>query len=150
MLKEPIKWEKGYLIPPTKPGLGIELDDDVIARNPPHSRKAIADRWKRIDGQVKAWQSARGLVSDGKFGPGSALRMAEEIGTLPLVRYWPSGTLKTREVPKYQAALYELANEAEEPRASQLRAAAEREQGQGYGTARKPVEQLIVLEDAIQ
>jgi 2-dehydro-3-deoxyphosphogalactonate aldolase len=52
VLKEPIKWEKGYLIPPTKPGLGIELDEEVIAKNPPHSRKAIADRWKRIDGRL--------------------------------------------------------------------------------------------------
>lgn len=34
VLKEPIEWDNGYLIPPTKPGLGIELNEDVIAQNP--------------------------------------------------------------------------------------------------------------------
>ena len=34
ILKEPIQWEEGYIIPPTKPGLGIELDEEVIARHP--------------------------------------------------------------------------------------------------------------------
>jgi len=31
ILKEPIKWEQGYIIPPTKPGLGVELDEEVAA-----------------------------------------------------------------------------------------------------------------------
>ena len=34
LLKEPIQWEEGYIIPPTKPGIGVELDEDVAARNP--------------------------------------------------------------------------------------------------------------------
>jgi len=34
VLKEPIVWDSGYLIPPTKPGLGIELDEEVIAQHP--------------------------------------------------------------------------------------------------------------------
>lgn len=34
ILKEPIQWEDGFIIPPTKPGLGIELDEEVIARHP--------------------------------------------------------------------------------------------------------------------
>lgn len=33
-LKTPITWQDGYVIPPTAPGLGIELDDAVIAANP--------------------------------------------------------------------------------------------------------------------
>jgi 2-dehydro-3-deoxyphosphogalactonate aldolase len=32
--KEPIKWEKGYIIPPTSPGLGIELDEKVLVKHP--------------------------------------------------------------------------------------------------------------------
>ena len=31
ILKEPIRWENGYIIPPTKPGLGVELNDEVVA-----------------------------------------------------------------------------------------------------------------------
>ena len=34
VLKEPIQWEDGYVIPPTKPGLGVELDEEVLARYP--------------------------------------------------------------------------------------------------------------------
>ena len=34
ILKEPIQWEEGYIIPPTKPGLGVELDETVIAKHP--------------------------------------------------------------------------------------------------------------------
>ena len=32
VLNEPIQWEKGYIIPPTKPGLGVELNEDLIEK----------------------------------------------------------------------------------------------------------------------
>lgn len=34
IIKEPIKWEDGYIIPPDKPGLGIELNEEVAAQHP--------------------------------------------------------------------------------------------------------------------
>ena len=34
ILKKPIEWEDGYIIPPTAPGLGVELDEEVAARHP--------------------------------------------------------------------------------------------------------------------
>jgi 2-dehydro-3-deoxyphosphogalactonate aldolase len=34
ILKEPIQWEDGYIIPSPKPGLGIELDEEVAAKHP--------------------------------------------------------------------------------------------------------------------
>jgi 2-dehydro-3-deoxyphosphogalactonate aldolase len=34
ILKEPIQWEDGYIIPPTKPGLGVELNEEVAANHP--------------------------------------------------------------------------------------------------------------------
>lgn len=34
LLKTPMTWEKGYLIPPTSPGLGVELDEEVARANP--------------------------------------------------------------------------------------------------------------------
>jgi 2-dehydro-3-deoxyphosphogalactonate aldolase len=34
ILKKPVRWEDGYVIPPTEPGLGIELDEAVIAQYP--------------------------------------------------------------------------------------------------------------------
>ena len=34
ILKSPMRWEDGYVIPPTGPGIGIELDEDVARANP--------------------------------------------------------------------------------------------------------------------
>ncbi len=34
ILRRPIAWEDGYVIPPTEPGLGVSLDEDVAAANP--------------------------------------------------------------------------------------------------------------------
>jgi len=34
LLNEPIQWEDGYIIPPTKPGLGVELNEEVALKNP--------------------------------------------------------------------------------------------------------------------
>ena len=40
LLKKPIIWQDGYVIPPTEPGLGVELDEDV-ARAHPYTGKAL-------------------------------------------------------------------------------------------------------------
>ena len=34
ILKTPIQWQDGYVIPPATPGLGVELDEQVAARHP--------------------------------------------------------------------------------------------------------------------
>lgn len=34
ILKQPMQWEDGYVIPPTAPGLGVELDEAVAEANP--------------------------------------------------------------------------------------------------------------------
>jgi len=34
LLRRPIVWDAGYVIPPEEPGLGVELDEDVAARHP--------------------------------------------------------------------------------------------------------------------
>ncbi len=34
ILKQPIRWEDGYVIPSTEPGLGVELDEAVARANP--------------------------------------------------------------------------------------------------------------------
>ncbi|HZA67118.1 MAG TPA: mandelate racemase/muconate lactonizing enzyme family protein [Geminicoccaceae bacterium] len=34
ILKEPIRWEDGYVIPPTSPGLGVELNEEAAAKHP--------------------------------------------------------------------------------------------------------------------
>jgi 2-dehydro-3-deoxyphosphogalactonate aldolase len=34
ILKQPIEWQDGHVIPPSEPGLGVELDEDVAAAHP--------------------------------------------------------------------------------------------------------------------
>ncbi len=34
ILKRPLHWEAGYVIPPTEPGLGVELNEEVIRQHP--------------------------------------------------------------------------------------------------------------------
>jgi galactonate dehydratase len=34
ILKTPIRWEEGYVIPPSAPGLGVELDEEVARTHP--------------------------------------------------------------------------------------------------------------------
>ncbi|MCC2112352.1 MAG: mandelate racemase/muconate lactonizing enzyme family protein, partial [Hyphomicrobiales bacterium] len=34
LLKTPIRWEDGYVIPPTAPGLGVELNEEVARAHP--------------------------------------------------------------------------------------------------------------------
>ncbi len=34
ILKTPIQWQDGYVIPPSAPGLGVELDEEVAAKHP--------------------------------------------------------------------------------------------------------------------
>jgi 2-dehydro-3-deoxyphosphogalactonate aldolase len=34
ILKKPIRWEAGYVIPPSEPGLGVELDEEVALAHP--------------------------------------------------------------------------------------------------------------------
>jgi 2-dehydro-3-deoxyphosphogalactonate aldolase len=40
ILKEPIEWEDGYIIPSKRPGLGVEPDEKILARYPPHEVSA--------------------------------------------------------------------------------------------------------------
>lgn len=104
--------------------------------------------WKRKSPAVQAWQQSRGLKQDGEFGPKSAITVAQEIGIVPIVRYWPTGAQQAKAVRDYKAALLTLASSAPEPRASQLRVSAAREQGQGFGSHQTalPASQQIHLE----
>ena len=40
ILKNPIQWEQGYIIPPTAPGIGVELDEEVALAHP-YNGKAL-------------------------------------------------------------------------------------------------------------
>lgn len=102
--------------------------------------------WKVKLEELKPWQKSRGLKPDGLYGVKSATKMAEETGLLPIIRFWPSGTTRTSGVIEdYKAALLDEASSAEQPRKSQLKAAVDREQGQGFDRVKKPISPTIAL-----
>ncbi len=47
ILKKPIRWEQGYVIPPTEPGLGIELDEEVARAHPYEGTKLHLEMTER-------------------------------------------------------------------------------------------------------
>lgn len=49
VLKKPIQWENGYIIPSTAPGLGIELNEDVIKEHPYTGTKLHLDMYPAPD-----------------------------------------------------------------------------------------------------
>jgi len=48
ILKEPIQWQDGYIIPPTKPGLGFELNEEILKQYPYDGNKSGIDVTERI------------------------------------------------------------------------------------------------------
>ncbi|MBV8651717.1 MAG: mandelate racemase/muconate lactonizing enzyme family protein [Alphaproteobacteria bacterium] len=47
ILKTPIRWEEGYVIPPTEPGLGVELDEEVAAKHPYTGKRLHLEMYDR-------------------------------------------------------------------------------------------------------
>jgi galactonate dehydratase len=47
ILKKPIRWEEGYVIPPTEPGLGIELNEEVALAHPYTGNKVHLEMTER-------------------------------------------------------------------------------------------------------
>jgi peptidoglycan hydrolase-like protein with peptidoglycan-binding domain len=93
--------------------------------------------WNRVEPTVEAWQKPRGLKVDGLFGPKTALAVAQEFGTVPIIRVWPKGSQKAAALQAYRTALIELATrEPDKTHAAQLRVSAQREQAQSFGFAR--------------
>jgi peptidoglycan hydrolase-like protein with peptidoglycan-binding domain len=125
-------------IPQTPPASPAEapttVSKDTAAMVNALLTREAKDGWNTIDPSVQAWQKSRGLKTDGLFGPKSALAVAEEFGTVPIIRVWPKASQKAPALQAYRASLIEIANHSTDPtRAAQLRVSAQREQAQGFG-----------------
>lgn len=132
-------------IPAGTPPLAVE---ETKPENDPYGTIALArllldeqskKGWKYISKAVEVWQGKVGLTEDGKFGPGSALRMAHEVAIMPWIRYWPLGSAsKQSAVNSYRGRLKAYALSIEKTRPEHAKAlviAANKETGQGWPTA---------------
>jgi len=127
---------------PTAPGDTIAVAGAMLAAEGNNT----SWRSQQIPG-LAAWQQARGLTADGKAGVGTMLRMAQEIGAIPIVRAWPSGSFKEGHwLPDYKASLMQIAQTKTGAHKDLLERSAAREQGQGFGTPPHPILDLLTLE----
>lgn len=123
--------------------------EEVKPGNDPRGTIALAQlllseqgkpNWKYVSPAVTDWQKRMGLTADGKFGPGSALMMAREVGVLPFVRYFSLGGSGTKAgaLSDYRGRLKALALDigktAPEHAAALLRSA-DQETGLGWPVA---------------
>lgn len=96
--------------------------------------------WKSaLKDAITAWQAKVGLKADGKFGEGSAYKMAQEVGVLPLIRYFALGGSgsKASSLKNYRDKLMTMAANADNHNpalAAALRSSATYEQGQSWAT----------------
>ncbi|WP_133646859.1 mandelate racemase/muconate lactonizing enzyme family protein [Paraburkholderia flava] len=60
ILKQPIQWEDGYIIPSKAPGLGVELDMDVVRAHSPYTGKRLHLQMQAQPADVKDTSPARG------------------------------------------------------------------------------------------
>lgn len=60
VLKTKLQFEDGYLIPSREPGLGIELDLDVVKRNTPYTGARLHLQMAAEPADVKAFNPAKG------------------------------------------------------------------------------------------
>lgn len=102
--------------------------------------------WREaLQGQVMSWQRKLKLTPDGKFGPGSALKMGTEVGVLPLIRFWPkSQPSKSRALQKYRDNVHTLAanleSQGKKEHAKALDLSADFEDARAFGNPNaKPV-----------
>lgn len=138
-------------VPPRPPAHTAELPtaapQDTVTMVQRLLSQEASPNWKKADPVLQAWQKSRGLVADGKFGPTTGLRVADEIGTIPLVRFWPKGTYPEGNwIRDYQSELIAKANQSASPKKEQLLASAEREQGQGFARNVPAQKNVITLE----
>lgn len=118
----------------------IKVDQDpngTIALAKSMINAEAASGWKTaLQPEIMLWQGKKGLKVDGKFGPGSALVMASEVGVLPLIRYFPTGSpTKDAAVKSYRDQVNAMAagvDSSNPMHAVALRSSAVYEQGQGW------------------
>lgn len=137
---------------PAPPTPAVEQPSTVPADTATLAAQMLADEasanWKKKYAALKTWQSARSLVADGMYGVKSATRMAQEIGTLPIIRYWPKGSTRETALEPYRTTILSIAAQAPEPRKAQLTMSANREQGQSFTAPNSPIKTLVTLKAA--
>jgi hypothetical protein len=108
--------------------------------------------WKddRMGGDIAEWQRNVGLVSDSLYGIKSAARMAEEVGVLPLVRFWSKGLTSKKTAEKaYDVEITRVINQLKKDlpdsraQIDALIASMSREVAVSFGNANPPAQKTL-------
>ena len=60
VLTKPLQWEDGYIIPSTEPGLGVELNMDVVRKHTPYTGERLHLQMAPTPADVKDTSPAKG------------------------------------------------------------------------------------------
>jgi 2-dehydro-3-deoxyphosphogalactonate aldolase len=60
VLTKPLQWEDGYIIPSTEPGLGVELNMDVVRKHSPYTGERLHLQMAPTPADVKDTSPAKG------------------------------------------------------------------------------------------
>ena len=60
VLTKPLQWEDGYIIPSTEPGLGVELNMDVVRKHTPYTGERLHLQMAPAPADVKDTSPAKG------------------------------------------------------------------------------------------
>jgi L-alanine-DL-glutamate epimerase-like enolase superfamily enzyme len=60
VLKKPLQWEDGYIIPSREPGLGVELNMEVVAQHTPYTGERLHLQMAAQPADVKDLAPAKG------------------------------------------------------------------------------------------
>jgi L-alanine-DL-glutamate epimerase-like enolase superfamily enzyme len=60
VLTKPIQWEDGYIIPSQEPGLGVELNMDVVRQHTPYTGERLHLQMAALPADVKDLAPAKG------------------------------------------------------------------------------------------
>jgi 2-dehydro-3-deoxyphosphogalactonate aldolase len=88
ILKRPVQWQDGYIIPPTAPGLGVELDEEVAAQHPGCTWKCTTGRSDFDQSSSVIWCSAESsqarLISTPQPGPSGIWTLPSRVSSAGL------------------------------------------------------------------
>jgi galactonate dehydratase len=60
VLKKPIQWEDGYIVPSQEPGLGVELNMEVVRQHTPYTGERLHLQMAALPADVKDLAPAKG------------------------------------------------------------------------------------------
>ena len=64
ILKKPVHFEEGWIIPSCEPGLGVELDEECAEQNPWTGTELHLDMQQKPHPRIPAWRALKAVITE--------------------------------------------------------------------------------------